>query len=204
PFAESMNVGRDVSEILGEKWQTTQSLAQIHEKIVFRTIDPAAMNRGRLARRNLPELRKPAEMIEADIVEIVRETANPVDPPRISLLPHRVPAIKRIPPALAVFAERIRGHAGDDLGIEFGVQAKQFGVGPDIGAVEIHENRHVAHNVNRTLRAIGSKSLPLFEEKELHDAAEIEIVEHFPTRLFDRHRIAMNQFAGPSVPAFQL
>src|ERR1035441_71294 len=130
------------------------------------------MNRGRFAGRNLPELRKPAEMIEADVVKIVREPAHPVDPPRISLLPHYIPAIKRIPPALAVFAERIRRHAGDDLGIEFGVQAKQIGAGPDIGAVEIHEDRHVAHDANRMLRAIGSKSLPLFEEKELHDAAE--------------------------------
>src|ERR1017187_10067271 len=67
------------------------------------------MNRGRLAGRKLPELRKPAEMIEADVVKIVREPAHPVDPPRISLLPHHIPAIKRIPPALAVFAERIRG-----------------------------------------------------------------------------------------------
>src|ERR1017187_4627962 len=118
------------------------------------------MNRGRLAGRKLPELRKPAEMIEADVVKIVREPAHPVDPPRISLLPHHVPAIKRITPALAVFAEKIRGNAGDDFGIEFGVQAKQIGVGPDIGAVEIYKDSDVAHDANRMLSAIGSKRLP--------------------------------------------
>src|ERR1035441_7688189 len=162
------------------------------------------MNRGWLARRNLPALRKSAEMIEADVVEIVRGPAHPVDPPRISLLLHHVPAIQRIPPTLAVCAERIRGHAGDDFGIEFGIQAKQIGVGPDIDAVEIYEDRDVAHDANATLRAIGTKRLPLFEEKELHGAADVELVEHFRVRLLDRHRIAMRQSAGPAVPGFQM
>ena len=107
-------------------------------------------------------------------------------------------------PALAVFTEKIRRHAGDDFGIEVGVQTKQIGVGPDIGAVKIHKDRDVAHDANRMLSAIGSKRLPLFEEKKLHGAADIEIVEHFRVRLLDRRRIAMSQFAGPAVPAFQL
>src|ERR1700687_4447758 len=162
------------------------------------------MNRVGCVRLNLPALRKPAEMIEPDVVKIVRDPAHPVDPPRKSLLLHHVPAIKRIAPALAVFAERIRGHAGDDFGIEFGVQAKEIGMSPDVGAVEIYENRDVARDANGMLRAIGSKRLPLFEEKELHGAAYIEIVEHFRVSPLDCHRVAMTQFAGPAVPAFQL
>src|ERR1035437_2542983 len=162
------------------------------------------MNRGWFARRNLPELRKPAEMIEADVVKIVREPAHPVDPLRISLLLHDVPAIKRIAPALAVFAEKIRGHAGDDFGIEFGIQAKQIGVGPDIGAVEIYEDRDVAHDANGTLRAIGTKRLPLFEEKELHGAADVELIKHFHVRLLDRHGVAMRQSPGTALRVFQM
>src|SRR5271157_1286248 len=144
------------------------------------------MNRGWFARWDLPKLRKPSEMIEADVVKIVREPAHTVDPPRISLLFHHVPAIQRIAPALAVFAEKIRRHAGDDFGIEFGVQMKQIGVGPDIGAVEIYEDRDVAHDANRMLRAISPKRLPLFEEEKLQDAADIELLEHFCVRLLDR------------------
>src|ERR1700674_87945 len=107
-------------------------------------------------------------------------------------------------PALSVFTEKIWGHAGDDFGIKVGVQTKQIGVGPDIGAVEIYKDRDVAHDANGTLRAIGAERLPLFEEEKLHDATDIEIVEHFRVRLLDRRRIAMSQFAGPVVPAFQL
>src|SRR5208283_4269615 len=162
------------------------------------------MNRGWFARRNLPELRIPAEMIEADVVEIMRGPAHSVDPPRVSSLLHHVPAIKRITPALAVFAEKIRGHTSDHFGIEFGVQPKQIGMGPDTGVVETHEDRDVTHDPNRMLRAISSQRLPLFEEKKLHDAAGIEIFLHFRTSLRHRHRIAMRQFARPVVPALQL
>src|ERR1700674_2104166 len=107
-------------------------------------------------------------------------------------------------PTLAIFTEKIWGHASDDFGIEVGVQTKQIGVSPDIGAVEIHKDRDVAHDANRTLRAVGAERLPLFEEKKLHDAADIEIVDHFRVRLLDRRRIAMSQLAGPLVPALQL
>ena len=30
-IAEGVHVGRDISEILGEKWEAAQSLAQLHE-----------------------------------------------------------------------------------------------------------------------------------------------------------------------------
>src|SRR5208283_4274929 len=144
-----------------------------------------AMNRSRFARRNLPVLREPAEMIEPYVVKVVRDPAHPVDPPRIPLLFHDVPAIKRTAPALTVFAEKIRGHAGDNFGIEVRVQAKQIGMGPDISTVEIHKDCDVAHDTNGTLRAIGTKRLPLLEEKELHDAAHIEFVEHIGVRLLN-------------------
>src|ERR1700692_3188140 len=162
------------------------------------------MNRGWVVCWYLPELRKSAEMIEADVVKMLRDPSHTVDPPRISPLLHHVPAIKRMAPALTVFTEKIGRNAGDDFGIEVGIQTKQIGVGPDVSAVEIHKDRDVAHNANRMLSAIGSKRLPLFEEEKLSGAADIEIVEHFRVSLLDRRRIAMSQFAGPVVPAFQL
>src|SRR5712664_1397783 len=107
-------------------------------------------------------------------------------------------------PALAVFTEKIWGHAGDDFGIEFRRQAIQIGMGPDVGAVEVYKDRDVAHDANRTLSAIGSERLPLFEEKKLHGAADVEVVAHFRVRLLERRRIAMSQLTGPVVPALQL
>src|ERR1700692_2585097 len=123
------------------------------------------MNRGWVVCWYLPELRKSAEMIEADVVKIMRDPSHTVDPPRISPLLHHVPAIKRMAPALAVFTEKIWGHAGDDFGIEGGVQTKQSGGGPDIGAVKIQKDRDAAHDAKGTLRAVDAERLPLFEEK---------------------------------------
>jgi len=75
-------------------------------------------------------------VIEANVVKIVRGQ-------RMRSIHHAYPCSfispsdTRIAPALAVFAEKIGRDAGHDLGIEFGVEAKQLGMGPDIGAVEI-------------------------------------------------------------------
>src|SRR5271154_3589706 len=119
------------------------------------------MNRGWLARGNLPVLSETAKMIETDVVKVVRSPAHSVDPPRISLLFHDIPAIKGMSPALSVLAEKIGRHAGNNFRIEFGIQIEQIGMSPDVGTVEIHEDRNVAHHANRMLRAIGPKRLPL-------------------------------------------
>src|SRR5271154_5511239 len=161
------------------------------------------MNRGRFVSRNLPELGKSAEMIESDIVKILCHPAHAVYPPCVSLFFHHVPTVERIAPTLAILAEKIGRHSGDDLGIKFGVQAKQIGMRPDIGAVEIHEDRNVAHDTNRMFRTIGSKRLPLFEEKKLHRAADIEFFGHFQPYLIDGRRFPMTQSARPAVPAFE-
>src|ERR1700678_3754794 len=162
------------------------------------------MNRGRLASGNLPKLRKPAEMIQPDIVKVRRHPAHAIDPPRISLLFHHIPAIKRITPALSIFTEKIWRHAGDDLGIEFGVQAKQIGMSPNIGAIEIDEDRNIAHHTDRVLCAISAKRLPLLKEEKLDGTANIEFMVQFRPYSCERRWLTMSQFAGPAVPAFEL
>src|SRR5450755_79151 len=110
-------------------------------------------------------------MIEADVVEIVRGPTHAIDPPGISALLHHVPAIEWIAPALAIFAEKIRRDTGHDLGIEFGVEAKQIGMGPDIGAIEIHEDGNVTGNPDQSVLAVGAKCAPLFVKEKLDGAA---------------------------------
>ena len=75
---------------------------------------------------------------------------------------------------------------------------------PDIGAVEINKDCDVAHDANGALRTVSSKRLPLFVEKKLQGAADIQLVEHLGVSLLHGYRIAMREFTGPAVPAFQL
>src|SRR5206468_3795684 len=83
-LTQRMNVRGDVAEILGKKWETAKSVAQMLEQVVLWTVDPATVLGGFVARGNLPELREAAKMVEADVVEIVRGPAHAVDPPGIT------------------------------------------------------------------------------------------------------------------------
>src|SRR5579863_1214613 len=115
PFAQGMHFGSDVTEIFREKWQPAQGLAKFLKQVIARTINPAAIYRGRLGRRNLPELVEATEMIEPHVVAISRGPAQALDPPGIALGFHRVPAIKRVAPALPGLAEEVGRHAGHSL-----------------------------------------------------------------------------------------
>src|SRR5262249_31705464 len=87
-----------------------------------------------------------------------------------------VPVVKRIAPTLAGGAEIVRRHARDNLWQEIVFpQPKQAAIGPDIGAVVIHEDGYVANDADVFLRAILADGAPLFPEEELNDASDREI-----------------------------
>ena len=142
-------------------------------------------------------------MIEPDVIEMACRPAQAIDPPGVALGLHHVPAVKRIAPVLAGLAEEIRRHSGDHLRLKIGGQAKQVGMSPDVGAIQVHEDGDVPDHANRALRTVGAQRLPLLGEEKLHYAARFEIVVEFGSFLLQRSRIAMRQFARPAVPAFQ-
>src|SRR5262249_20066161 len=88
-------------EILGEKRQPAQFLAQFVEQLIARTIHPLAADGGRFTGRDFPELREAAKVIEADEVAGLRGPAQSLDPPLVTLSTHGVPVVQRIAPALA-------------------------------------------------------------------------------------------------------
>ena len=114
-FAQGVNFGSDVAEIFREKRQATERLAKFLEQVVTRAIHPAAVDGGGIGCRNFPELVEAAEMIEPHVIAISRRPAQALDPPGIASGLHRVPAVKRIAPALPGLAEKIWGDAGDGL-----------------------------------------------------------------------------------------
>src|SRR5580698_673598 len=165
-----MDLGRNVTQIFRKERQAPECLAQLVEQVVSRTIHPAAIHRGRLGRRNFPELIEPAKMIEPDVVAGPRRPAQPLHPPLITMTFHHIPSVKRIPPTLTSLAEEIWRNTGDYFGFEILVQAKQFAVHPDVGAVVIDEDGNVAQNANRALRTIPPQRLPLLVEGKLQGA----------------------------------
>ena len=127
PLAQGVNFRSNVAEVFGEEWQAAQSFAKFVEEIIPRAIDPSSVDRGRIVRRNLPELIEAAEVIEANVVAIARRPAQPVDPPTVPALLQHVPTIERAAPALSCLAEKIRRHSGNHFRIEICIEAKQIG-----------------------------------------------------------------------------
>ena len=84
-----------------------QRLEQLHS----RTLDPGAVHRRRLARRNLEVRLEAAEVVDAHHVEEPQHAAHPRHPPPEALRPQPLPAIDRIAPQLPGRAEVIRRNA---------------------------------------------------------------------------------------------
>src|SRR5215468_5705536 len=103
-----MNLGCDIAQVLGEERQSAEGFAYFREQVISGPVDPAAVDGGRLAGVNLPELLEAAEVIEADVVALPGYSAEARDPPGISLLLHHVPAVQRVAPALSRLAEEVR------------------------------------------------------------------------------------------------
>src|SRR5579859_3225009 len=110
---------------------------------------------GRLAGRDFPELGKTAEVVEANQVAGLCRPTEPLHPPVIAGGPNRIPVVERIAPTLSSGAEVIRWHAGNDLGLQIFVQAKQIAMRPDVGTLVIHKDGNVSHHANGFLRAVG-------------------------------------------------
>ena len=200
----AFDLRRDVAEVLGEEGQAAEGFAQLDENVVLGTVDPMAVDRGGLAGGNLPELLEAAEVVEANVVAVLRGPTQALHPPLVALGAHDVPVVERVSPALAGLAEEVRRNAGHDLGLKVFVEAEQVRVGPDVGAIEVHEDGDIADHAYRALFAVVAERPPLLVEGELYSAADGEIVREFPPCFFERRGFATGQLAWPLVPGLQL
>ena len=129
------------------------------EEAFVRACDPAAVDRGRLVGRNLPVGFEAAEVIDANDVAGLDRPAHALDPPVVTARAQRVPVVQRIAPALSGLAEGVRRNAGDDFRRQIFLQAEEFGMGPDIGAVVADEDGDIADHANAAIGAIGTQEL---------------------------------------------
>src|SRR5215469_3850952 len=171
------------------------------EKFISRSIHPMPVNRGRLRCRNLPELRKPAKMVQPDEIACLRRPAQALDPPAIPVGTNRVPVIEGISPALAGGAEVVRRHSGNDFRLQcLLAQPEQMPVRPHIRAIVIHKNRDVANHTNRLLRTVMANGAPLLPEEELRDLSQLQIVSGAFPEFVKRPGIATRKLPWPLTP----
>src|SRR5258708_12776972 len=89
-------------------------------------------------------------------------------PPIVSAKLVYVPAVQRIAPALAGRAESIGRNAGNHRRLQILVEIEEIGVAPDIDAVIVDEDGHVADDLDSALGAVDAQRAPLLEEGELN------------------------------------
>src|SRR5215472_8472151 len=162
-----------------------------------------AVNGRGIVRRNFPELVESAEVIEADVVAMLRRPAQALNPPFISGLLHYVPTVQRIAPALPRLAKEIRRNAGHHLRLKIVVKAEKVRVSPDVGAIVVDEDGDVANDTNGALSTVTIKGTPLLIERKLQSAPDENVVGKFLTNSFQSGRLASGEFVGPSIPSFQ-
>ena len=200
PLPQGSYVRCNDAQIFRKKGQAAQSLAQLVEQLIAGPIHPTPMDRRSLVRRNLPELRETAKMIQPDEIAGLGRPAQPLNPPLVTLRPHRIPVVERISPTLPGCAERVGRNAGDDLWLQISIQPKQIGVSPHIGTVVIDKNGDIAYHPDGTLGTVESQGVPLLVEEELNGPADLQSFGEFMPCGIERLRFAAGQLARPLAP----
>src|SRR6202045_1470544 len=176
PLPQSVNFGRDVSEIFSEERRAAQSGANGVEEIVTGTVDPGTIDRGWVGSRNFPELIEATKMIKPDVVAVARCPSQTLDPPFVARRLQLVPAVKRVAPALSRLAEKIWRNTRHHFRIQILIQTEQFAVGPDVGAVVVDKDRYIADDANRAFGTIVTQGPPLLIKGELQGGANGDVV----------------------------
>ena len=118
-------------------------------------------------------------MIDPDRVVKLRGSADPADPPPVTVLFHAAVIVQGIPPELAVGSEIIRRHTRHvDRYILF-IQQEVLGRRPDIRRIERDIKGHVAHDHYALFMRVLAEFCPLFKEKVLRKYEKPDILFQF-------------------------
>src|SRR5579885_2470650 len=199
-LAQGMNIRRNVTQIFGKERQPTKFLLQLVEQLIAWPIHPAAVNGRFLVRGDFPELREPAEMIEPDQVAGLRRPAQALHPPFESAPTHYIPVVKRIAPALACCAKRVRRNSRYHLSLKILTQTPKLALRPDIRAIVVHKDGDIADHANRFLRAVMPQGVPLLPKKELNHLANGDFGGEFSPCLLQGFRLVSRQVGRPFLP----
>ena len=162
-------------QILGDDRHVSQRPAQRFEKVDARPLHPLAVDSGLLPVRDGVIRVEGAEVVDPGHVEQPAGQIDPVHPPVVFGLFQKFPIIQGVPPKLPGFRKVIRRTARHTHRPAAPVQPEDLRVGPGIGAVHGHINRHIPKNQNPQGIHIGLQLPPLPEKQELDILPELHL-----------------------------
>ena len=110
------DVGRDDAQVLGDERQAAQLGAGRPEEILPGPGTHWPSRAVGCPGRDVPGGGEAAEVVEPDDVHLRQHGAQAGDPPAIARPAERLPVVERVAPELALGAEVVGRHAGDDRG----------------------------------------------------------------------------------------
>ena len=191
-------------QVLGHQRQLAQRLFQgVEERHAWAGRPFALACRG-AGGRNGPVGIEAAEVVDAHDVGQGQAALDARDPPGVALLGVLGPAVQRVAPALAVHGEVVGRNAGHVRGPEILAQVEELGIGPGVGAVQCHEDGHVAHDADVVGIGVGANGLPLLLGHPLHEAPEQVVVTVFLADALQRSGLALGVLCRPLLPGLAL
>ena len=166
-IAECLDIRRDDPEIFGNHRQRPQTGGRRSKELPAGDMLPAAMDRGRLRRRDRPASGKTAKMIDANEIIECHIAAQAIDPPAETVGPEPLPVVKGVPPALSGGGEVVGGDTGHRSGPSLFIELKVVTVRPDIGGIIRDKDRQIAKEAHSAGGGVSLNLLPLLGKDKL-------------------------------------
>ena len=174
-IAQRRHVSRDEPQILGDEGQTTERIPDRTEECGARPGLPLTSARVRRAGGNMPRRGEPAEVVQADGVDVCQQRPDPVDPPSEPGPPMRLPVIHGIAPELSVGAERVGRDGGHEARPPLIVEQEELRVRPHIAGIGGHEERQIAEQAHPFRMRVCPQALGLSDQQKLREADSIDV-----------------------------
>ena len=139
-------------------------------------------------------------MIDADDIDEVVETPHAIGPPGVALGAIGSPVEDGVAPELPGLREVVGRHSGDVGRIAGRVELEQLTVGPDIGAVQSDEDRHVPDDLHPSLVGVEAERLPLAAEQILDEGVIVDVVRQLDSPTCKGRRVPQPGGIVPRLP----
>src|ERR1043166_1787477 len=199
-IAQLLDIGSNDTEVFGDDWKLAQRFPNRTEKLLAWHLDPTTALGRLIAAGDFPAGRETAKVIDARHVHNLQNRAHPFDPPLETIFQHSFPAVERIAPELSGRAEIIRRDAGDNGRNTITIKLELLRIGPDVGRILGHKDRHIAAQTDAAFIAIALQLEPLLEKKKLGKLVRFNLLLKFGSRARQSGRFTPHERLFPFMP----
>src|ERR1700728_1287907 len=108
------------------------------------------------SRWNVPRSREPAEVIQANHIDVSQQSAQPIDAPPITSRTHGIPVVNGIAPQLTLRAEIIGRNSGDEARPMLLIEQEELRVRPNVTGIRGNKEGQIPDQAH----ALGMGMLP--------------------------------------------